>query len=505
MKKGMIYLIALWVVLLGGIFIYSKIKNSGIPVDSTPKANKPTNEKVSLDEYPYIDYTGYYTENDLKIEKIEFNTGLNYSTYIKISGLKDKELEERLNKMFYDEAKGLANEGYDRINSLPTINAFNILSVTIKAYLGGMSPKTIYHNIDLTTGNEIKLDDILNTKNITRIVASAYYNSASYTIKAERRQEEITLDHYDYCINHSEINCGDVFGQRSLEEVNQQIALYDKYISELEDESLKYARNFDLNQEFYISPAGIIIENYTIHDIQYVDPIRILINDNPRLFNFYYKYNTKDSIFDGSYEGKKNLLYAQYNRYIGNEAPYDEILDNVIIHREFIPMPNEDDQINKRNLADTALKNHLKTLDKNITYYIYGLSIHNDYLYISQNSMTNDVYNNEFIQLLRDKQMMSHSTSDYIESDNISNESYYLYLKNPNVYTMYKDGIQVIYIRNNQEKADEINSFIKTNLEELKKNGEAYMSIDMISESKIQVKIVKYTGDRQEITETFDI
>ena len=84
MKKGKIIIIIIWVFLLIGIFVYSKNKKEVIePIE--PEIA----QKESLDKYEFIDYTGYYDENDLFIEKLYIDEE-QYFSYIKISGLKDK-------------------------------------------------------------------------------------------------------------------------------------------------------------------------------------------------------------------------------------------------------------------------------------------------------------------------------------------------------------------------------------------------------------------------------
>ena len=60
MKRGKIIIIIIWILLLIGIFVYSKTKKEVIePIE--PEIV----EKESLDKYEFIDYTGYFDENDL--------------------------------------------------------------------------------------------------------------------------------------------------------------------------------------------------------------------------------------------------------------------------------------------------------------------------------------------------------------------------------------------------------------------------------------------------------
>ena len=90
MKKRKIIIIIIWILILLGIFIYSKTRKEEI-------IEQEAYEPELLDKYEYIDYIGLYDENDLKTETIDFDDKY-YNNYIKISGLKDKKLEEQINK-----------------------------------------------------------------------------------------------------------------------------------------------------------------------------------------------------------------------------------------------------------------------------------------------------------------------------------------------------------------------------------------------------------------------
>lgn len=505
MKKGMIYLIALWVVLLGGIFVYSKIKNSGIPVDSKHKIETPTNETVSLEKYPYIDYTEYYNENDLKAERIYLEGEHSGSSYVKISGLKNKKLEEKLNNDFYEIVDKFIKNGYNNAYSNIHFNAFNVFSLCVSAYSNSnpdLKNTMICRNIDLTTGNELKISDIINTTNIKAPVAHAFYDSVAYTIQTEINNINMIFGYYDSCISNGGTTCESGLGGKTIDELKQELEKYNSYITDLEDESLKYARNFDLNQAFYINSAGITIEDCSYKDLPYVDAVKIQIFDNPRLFNFYYKYKTDESIFDGSYIGRKNLLYAAYRRYNGVNSPSDEILDYAVIFKDFGLAEDE------RYLEEPAFKNYLDSLDKSKFYYIHDLSSYEETLHVRECEMTKNVYDNEFRPAIIEKQKKRGSTSIYdIKNDNVSCKSMSLYFSNPNMYTIYEDGITKIYLRNNLEKANEINETIKNLIDEAKKNGSAYMTIKEVTESQITICISKHdkNGSGSEEYKTFDL
>jgi len=495
-KKIVIILIVIWILLLTGIFLYSKTQKK---VEES--VEPPVIETENLSKFEFIDYTGYYDENDLKIEQIKFDEE-NYNTYVKISGLKNKKIENRLNKEFYDTALSFLNDEDDSVHSYPTINAFNVLSVTISGTKNS-EIKTIYRNIDLTTGNEIKMTDILNTKKIASVLASLYYNAEAYSIQSEKRYFEQDLDYYDSCIKNSNKDCEKILGSKTIDEINQEIENANNYMSTLEDESLKYARSFDFNEDFYITSAGIIINNFSVRDNKYHEPIRILINENPRLFNFYYKYKTNDSIFDGSYTGKKNLMYSEYARYASNNPPSTDILEYALIHKNFF---KEEEKI----LETESFKSYLESLDKSKFYCINDFNTYNDIIQLNQCTLTKELYEKEYKKYLADEMIKPHHSQGYykVDSENVKCEYLKLYVNNPNVYTMYIDSKNRIYIRNNPQKASEINYYIDSKINELSKDGTAYLSDLEITENQITVKIGVYRNNynyKEEIYETFDL
>nr|MBP3259314.1 hypothetical protein [Bacilli bacterium] len=481
MKKWII-LIIIWILALGGIFIYSKT----IKFDENI-IKPPVKEKENLSKFQYIDYTDYYNENDLKVEKIKFSEN-NSSNYIKISGLKDKELEEKLNKKFYDEANKILSESSGNVNSNLSLNAFNILSFYVETY--NSKSKPLYYNIDLTTGDEIKMNDILNTTNITNILASNYYEAVADSLASR----------YGYDVASDKRNT-------FLEDIdNQELK---NYIGKLEDDTLEYARNFDYNSEFYMTSAGIFISsNYK--DL-FNTRIRLFIDENPRLFNYFYKYKTKESIFDGSYTGKKNLMYAEYMRRSSMLPASMQVLDNAVVHK----LLNFESNIypSDESVFETPLfKNYLDSLDKNKFYYIDKIETgwgERDYIDLTQCTMTKEFYNNEYKKYLANqminKDVVNSKTGYYnLRKDGVNCETITLFFNNPNVYSnSWSQGNNArIYIRNNSEKTAEINSYIETTIDKLKKEYPyAYISNFQITENQIIITI----NSREVITKVFDL
>lgn len=502
MKKGKIILIVIWILLLIGIFVYSKNKKEIIePIE--PEIA----QKESLDKYEFIDYTGYYDENDLFIEKLYIDEE-QYFSYIKISGLKDKSLEEKINKKLYDLVNEQMDKGYTRIHSFVPLNAFNVLSVYIDAYKDNNSDyKTI--NIDLTTGNEITLSDIVNTKNLIKPLSHAYYDSASFMINSEIKRKTMYLDEYNECIK-SDYSCDGILGGLSVEETKELIKTYENYIPTIEDESLEYARNFDINTEFYMTSAGIIIPNVNMYDLTGNNEIMIYTKDNPRLFNYYYKYKTDESIYNGTYEGIKNIMLSEYIQYMQIEKPHTELIDDyALIHFEYY---NEKNEENKQLLDE-----YIKRLDKNNFTFIYEASIYEDeYFSFSECTMTKDTYNNEVKKEFADGMLKSRHTQGHygLKNQNISCENKMIYLNNMNVEVIYdydNSNIttnQKVRIINNQEKTEEINNSIQNELNQLiNKYKSIGVYVNNITETQVFIEIDYYDKDFNRYVKelTFDL
>ena len=487
MKKGKIVIIIIWILLLLGIFIYSRKTKE--PEIIEPEVIET--EKETLDKYEYIDYTGLYDENDLKVEELYINDDKNYK-YIKISGLKDKKIENQINEKLYDLTNKEKENGVKYIYSDVTLNAFNILSVNIISYNEERVYKTL--NIDLTTGNEIKLEDILNSKNIIGPIANAYYDLASFEIAAQIKRLEVA--------NKQIIAYND--NQEKIEENNNKISEYEELFKYVEDDSIKYARNFDKNQTFYITSAGIIFPKINVYDIKGEMNLFIKTKTNPRLFNFYYKYKTDESIYDGTYSGKKNLLLSEYFQYqMNNASSINKVEDYAIIS-------NRKPEVLDRNLLD----NFIQTLDKNVFTYIYNINLleysGNERVNLDYCTMTKEDYENEIKKELNDSILKSQNTQGTYSIKSEKAECYVLDIFTVNKNVMQDKITNEIIIINNEDKANEINDYIEKKREELKQqNYITSISIEEVTETKITISIDYYKqgeySSKKIITETFDL
>lgn len=253
-----------------------------------------------------LDLKGKYNQNDLKIvgkqasqEKIEFS-------YFQIEGLKDKNIQEKINKEIenvtfnsYKEKINIQNVNNLSVSTSCTANYSNILSLNV--YCWGRSSSTGEAeiidiekgiNFDLKTGNQIKFREIFtNNAPMYDILRKCAYNSIL------RDRAELTLSQEMVINNYGNIE--------------EDIAL----VMEL------YKR--DKINQFYFTTSDIIIimEDISI-DIPMIDWSNYIV--------IYNKYLSTESLFENDDIGYNNLYtlttrqkdsYYYYTNY-QNESNY---------------------------------------------------------------------------------------------------------------------------------------------------------------------------------------
>ena len=253
-----------------------------------------------------LDLKGKYNQNDLKIvgkqasqEKIEFS-------YFQIEGLKDKNIQEKINKEIenvtfnsYKEKINIQNVNNLSVSTSCTANYSNILSLNV--YCWGRSSSTGEAeiidiekgiNFDLKTGNQIKFREIFtNNAPMYDILRKCAYNSIL------RDRAELTLSQEMVINNYGNIE--------------EDIAL----VMEL------YKR--DKINQFYFTTSDIII---IMEDIS----IDIPMIDWSNYIAIYNKYLSTESLFENDDIGYNNLYtlttrqkdsYYYYTNY-QNESNY---------------------------------------------------------------------------------------------------------------------------------------------------------------------------------------
>ncbi len=316
-----------------------------------------------------IDLTGKYNQNDIFIEEKKATKEKVEVSYCQISGLKNKTIENKINReieqfalnCYKDQIKDLNNVVNVSVNLENTANFENTLSFSV-SYFAKVNDNSddVYQNVfglnyDLTTGEKITLENMF-TPNAP--IENILRSSAYYGILANKA--ELTLAGDLVVEDYSDIE----------EEVAEFIYLYK--MGEL--------------TEFYYNPASITIR-YDMNKI-----IEIKMVDYPDYIAIYNRYVADVDLYEEDSVGLKNLYtlttknvdYATYYNYQNEKNYYIEI--NIV---------NE----SKNSYAETLINQKIKDIEAEIekvkklakenenTFYIL-----NYYTYVSstQNKETNE-------------------------------------------------------------------------------------------------------------------
>ena len=457
-KKGIITLIIIWLFALTTIILLSDKKK--IEEEEKEKEEQSYEPKIeSLEKYQYINYTDLYDDNDLKIERVipDYNTG----NYMVISGLKNKDIENKINDRIYQIYTEMINNGY-HITFFEGVNAFNILSLRYSLSRDNEYDYE-YHgiNYDLTTGEEIKVSDILNTQNLEQIVYKEYFNSMSFWIESRIRYAEMPYNEED----------------KNREQINE----YKNRLSTLEDESIKFARNFDMNNyEFYINSKGIVFLN--ISDMK---DLPIETRNNPRLFNFYYKYKTDESIFDGSFSGAKNKVLTDISLNVECQK-----IDDYVYSRRNYYIENQNNDIEK-----SILEKYINRLDKNkftlITNTFYNSYLESKELQISE-CVVDKSEKDKYMKLFADAvEKPSMNGGVYINDSACYGKAIYEYNENVETNIQKENGNNYIEVNivNNKQKGEEITNAIKEEINTLLQEYDfIYPQVKKVNEDVIEIE-----------------
>lgn len=244
----------------------------GITYFSIQKANHGT-ETVAENREQGIDLYGTYDENDLLVEELLENYNGVEIKIPQISGLKDKEVQDKVNNDIYAKCHGLLDE-FETVNYAvytERANFGNTLSISF--YVGSeTSYDQIYMNYELIHGNELYLEDLfMEDTDITEIVRKAFYQTL---VKDSEYTSESPV------------------------------------VSPDENELYKAVKGYmesDL-QEFTFSPAEI-----AFYYKDYVAGIRMV--DIPDKVSIYAKYMTDESIFEKDGIGYDDIFTCADTQY----------------------------------------------------------------------------------------------------------------------------------------------------------------------------------------------
>lgn len=303
---------------------YTSIRKNSAKVISDKDIQNTVVEEKGIDLY------GTYNENDLLVVDLIENFSGEEIKIPQIEGLKNTQIEEKINKDIYNRCYGYIQnitvnmvEG-NEINSYYNVmsNFSNIISINFYFNENG-NINRIYLNYNLTTGERLKFEDLfVKDADIIGIVRKAL---------AERMSND------DYWENVME---GDY------------IASFD------ENELYKVVKGFMTEEEkdFMFSPSTIYF-NFN----NYGGNIKMI--DIPDNISIYTKYLTEESIYERNDIGRKNIFTLVETNYdIFKSIEYGYLEDNLWYDISFggLYLPEKtisDDKLMKYELLENKIFN----------------------------------------------------------------------------------------------------------------------------------------------------
>lgn len=227
-------------------------------------------ENVKEKDFPGIDLKGTYNQNDLKIEEKSITQEKVEIRYLQINGLKNKNIENKINK----EIEGFALNCYkDEIKDLNEVINVSVSMWEASNFANTISFELSYTakidddddgfyqgvqglNYDLNTGEKITFDKIFTSdapvENILR--KSAYYNLITCTVEDNLAGDLIVTDYGEIedeiakivrlyknglitNFSYTPLNINLFYNQEqivniSMEDFSEYIAIYNRYLSD---------------------------------------------------------------------------------------------------------------------------------------------------------------------------------------------------------------------------------------------------------------------------------
>lgn len=353
-KKGDIsfYIILALIIILsvaGTIYAIKRHNN----VDKSPVINTPKEEEEVL---PYLTFKEVPSSSTVDIfKKYPINSlKINYSNdTVSISGLKDKEVETKINKKLATlDAK--KNE-YDNRNCYVNFNMSNVLSISCKE-------ETI--NVNLIDGEDLKIEEIFNKDtDISSIILKGIYDTYCSWNGCTYNEEYATEDYYN------EIDEDIVEKMQNIKNNNYKIKLYENSLNILYPQESDTYDNLDTSIQF-----SDFIDSITIYDRFLKDDIyETKVTDYCTPNSCYYKINKNeedDVYYIKEFLNSKTFLnYRIYNSTRIDILSNDKLSENVELNLEEFNKKIKDEIIKKENLNTKG--NNYTNLDIYVDIYYH--------------------------------------------------------------------------------------------------------------------------------------
>lgn len=374
MKKVLKVLIVLLLIALIGaeVYLYFFKENKE---EAPNKAEKK--EKVET-KYLADLYTGY-TTNGLTFKDQKEGNKVYYKT---ISGLKDKELENKINQMIESKVEELKNSISSKNDLVAdiTANFENSISMAfcsneIDDYSIEESTCGMYNspidtlNIDLTTGNEVTINDVVNTKSALREqLTKTGYESLMKSIGIVCGGGPCTNPDPDYSTVEEDL-------LSLITKYNQDDFIFyyspEKLFIKFKDVNIKTARECEAGEKnckrYKRKDLGDIYVNQSVYLSEYelrIDLIKLLDN-----LTIYDKFKTNNSLSEKGGE-KVSVKFSSPNDYSSPQMIEDE---NSLIDYNILNSDDEWGKDTSENIKNGLLK-EMKALEtKNFNIYnVFG-------------------------------------------------------------------------------------------------------------------------------------
>ena len=360
MRKLLKILLVIFLIAVLGLEVYFAFFNN-----EKKKEEKNTNEieEKEKDTEHLVDiYTGYNNDN-LTITKDQLGNNIEC---IIISGLKDKKVEEIVNNKIKEKVNALK----DKIPSDESLNCFvysnfeNTLSITIETTFNGYYTIGAL-NFDLTTGNEIKIEDVVNDTDALRIelLASTYedlsrkagsiymypdlLNQDFSAVEDEQLQLAMKFNKGEYSFSYSPLTLRIFFDDVKIKNIN----LCDEDISGCYKARLKTDEDVYLRDDY--------MNNYEA----YISLINL--KDNLLIYD---KFKTKESIYEKDSIKEPVKFYENNDEWEVNEfIKTDKYLIDYSVRSH-----NKDTNGIREKSKNNLIKEMLVNSDKFSVYDVFG-------------------------------------------------------------------------------------------------------------------------------------
>ena len=290
-----------------GLILY---KNIEIDQDSIKDSNIANVEETKGKEEKGIDLKGTYNQNDLTIQEKKATKENIEINYCQIYGLKNKIIQDKINKELETVALNFYREKVKDLNEVISVsvdminigNFANTLSFEV-AYVAkidddadGFYQDSKGLNYDLVTGEEITIDKL-------------------FTINAPIKDILRKSAYYGFVSNRAEMNLSGDLQVNNYGNIEEDVADF-----------IEQYKNGKIT-DFYCTPSAIMI----VYDEIYIP---VSFEEWADYINIYNKYLSSESLYKSNNIGYKNL-YTLTDRTLNDFYYYTNYQNEKLFYRDF--------------------------------------------------------------------------------------------------------------------------------------------------------------------------